>query len=149
MGGDIQDDVEDVMVDYKSVEQRSQFFLCGVRQTFFLSFMDMDNSPPKDDQNAIQNAVFTESVLEDCARPSAASELSERSHEPETGELAMKSIPEQPSPPERNQQTHKPHFKLKYTLSGHTMSISSLKFSPDGSMLASSGVFASPLSWQL
>jgi COMPASS component SWD3 len=33
-----------------------------------------------------------------------------------------------------------PKYKLKYTMGGHTMSISSLKFSPDGSSLASAGM---------
>ncbi|KAG5644728.1 hypothetical protein DXG03_007857 [Asterophora parasitica] len=32
----------------------------------------------------------------------------------------------------------KPGYRLRYTLSGHTRSISSLKFSPDGAILASS-----------
>jgi WD40 repeat protein len=39
----------------------------------------------------------------------------------------------------------KPNYKHRYTLSGHTMSVSSLKFGPSGSVLASSGVFAYPL----
>ena len=39
-------------------------------------------------------------------------------------------------PPSRN-----PRYNLRYTLSGHRQSISSLKFSPDGSILASAGAF--------
>jgi len=35
--------------------------------------------------------------------------------------------------------TRGPNFRQKYILSGHGKSISSLKFSPDGSLLASSG----------
>lgn len=35
----------------------------------------------------------------------------------------------------------RPNYKLRYTMGGHTMSISSIKFSPDGSMLASAGMF--------
>jgi WD40 repeat protein len=35
----------------------------------------------------------------------------------------------------------RPNYRAKFILSGHTMSISSLKFSPDGSLLASSGAF--------
>jgi WD40 repeat protein len=44
------------------------------------------------------------------------------------------------------EETHLPKYRLKYTMGGHTMSISSLKFSPDGSMLASAGMFACPIS---
>jgi WD40 repeat protein len=33
----------------------------------------------------------------------------------------------------------RPQYAVKYILSGHTMAISALKFSPDGTMLASSG----------
>lgn len=50
----------------------------------------------------------------------------------------------QPKPDEVSDETEKtnrskPQYALKYILSGHTRSISSIKFSPDGTMLASSG----------
>lgn len=41
----------------------------------------------------------------------------------------------------------RPQYALKYILSGHTRSISSIKFSPDGTMLASSGASLSSGDW--
>lgn len=43
---------------------------------------------------------------------------------------------------EENPQTQqRSNYEPRFMLSGHTMSISSVKFSPDGSMLASAGEF--------
>ncbi|KAJ7919139.1 WD40-repeat-containing domain protein [Mycena leptocephala] len=69
----------------------------------------------------------------------------EEDHAPETDVLMPESLPDAAPPdpiqPELSEPkpTPGPHYKIRYSLSGHTMSISSLKFSPDGSKLASSG----------
>lgn len=43
----------------------------------------------------------------------------------------------------------KPNYRAKFILSGHTMSISSLKFSADGRLLASSGAFTASVQVEL
>lgn len=67
-------------------------------------------------------------------------------YEPSATPLPLVPSPPVPtSPPSvenSSQETTRPNYKLRYMLSGHTRSVSSLKFSPDGSLLASSGVFA-------
>ena len=70
--------------------------------------------------------------------------------EPATAATKLTSQPtfaskEQPS--NARNLLQRPDYRLMYTMGGHTMSISSIKFSPDGSTLASAGVLPIPANW--
>jgi len=58
---------------------------------------------------------------------------------PPTQEDAIMSDTKVPNPETKGDEASQDRFKMRYILSGHNRAISSLKFSPDGTLLASSG----------
>src|SRR5712671_1818711 len=66
-------------------------------------------------------------------------------HHPPPPVAAQPAPPPPPppsNPPANAQARARPRYELKHSLTGHTMSISSVKFSPDGILLASCGTIS-------
>ena len=97
---------------------------------------------PKDvspDLNHVEDSTLTPSgLLDERPIPVTPAEVSEPNGiAPEDTE--MEDAKPQRSPSESPHLDATPHYRTKYIMSGHARSISAVKFSPDGTMLASCG----------
>lgn len=86
-------------------------------------------------------AVSTNSTCETDTESHKHSNAMSVDRSPENGQFPSAITTETTVAEEQVVSRPRPNYHAKFILSGHTMSISSLKFSPDGSLLASSGAF--------
>ena len=99
-------------------------------------------SHPATDDSSTEDDAASQTTEDDPQVPEAQQHVApspQAQLHPPPQPAPVASPPAPPNPPTTAQARVRPRYELKHTLRGHTMSISSVKFSSDGMLLASCG----------
>jgi COMPASS component SWD3 len=99
-------------------------------------------SHPATDDSSTEDDAASQTTEDDPQIPEAQQHVApspQAQLHPPPPAAPVASPPAPPNPPTTAQARVRPRYELKHTLRGHKMSISSVKFSPDGMLLASCG----------
>lgn len=97
-----------------------------------------------DDDAASQTTEDDPQIPENHEPPALPAHPAPAPVHPSNGHSTLPSGAAVPPPPATSGRA-KPHYELRHTMRGHTKSLSAVKFSPDGTILASCGIYHNPL----